>query len=65
MENPYIDEEVVNVVRRYNPKYGDEKLCICGHSYYRHFDPYENMEPVGCKYCECFEFVEAVTWRCR
>lgn len=60
MENPYIEEAVTTVVRKYNPKYGDERLCVCGHCYYRHFDACEDMEPVGCKYCECFEFVEAV-----
>lgn len=39
----------------YNPHYGDDKLCKCGHTYYRHYDTYENMSPVGCKYCG---------WRC-
>ena len=36
---------------QYNPSIGSETLCLCGHTYYRHFDPYENMAPVGCKYC--------------
>jgi hypothetical protein len=35
----------------YDPKYGDYKMCECGHPYRRHFDPYSNMDPVGCKYC--------------
>ena len=55
-ENPYLEKIVV--VRRYNPNYGDDRICRCGHSYGRHFDPYEGMEPVGCKYCGCYEFVE-------
>lgn len=45
----------------YNPNYGDDRLCVCGHPYHRHFDPYENMENVGCKYrgsCGCEGFVE-------
>jgi len=42
----------------YDRKYGDDRKCKCGHSYYRHFDSYEDMEPVGCKYCGCFEFEE-------
>lgn len=46
--------------RAYNPEYGDDRMCVCGHAYYRHFDSYENMEPVGCKYCNCYEFVEKV-----
>lgn len=43
----------------YNPKYGDERLCTCGHPYYRHFDTYDEMKPVGCKYCQCYWFEEA------
>lgn len=35
----------------YDSSVGDDTLCLCGHTYYRHFDPYENMDPVGCKYC--------------
>ena len=38
----------------YDKSIGDERLCECGHPYYRHFDTYDNMRPVGCKYCECF-----------
>jgi hypothetical protein len=58
---PYIETEVIikAIFREYNPEYGDEKLCKCGHSYYRHFDPYEGMAPVGCKYCQCDEFIPA------
>lgn len=43
---------------KYDPNFGDNKLCVCGHQYHRHFDSYENMEPVGCKYCGCLEFKE-------
>jgi len=56
MELPYIEETITTIIRKYNPKYGDNKICKCGHQYYRHFDTYDNMEPVGCKYCECYEF---------
>lgn len=35
----------------YDPSFGDNKLCRCGHTYERHFDTYDNMSPVGCKYC--------------
>ena len=42
--------------RRYNPNYGDDKICVCGHPYYRHFDSYDNMYPCGCKYCGCNNF---------
>lgn len=40
-------------------RYGDDKKCVCGHSYYRHFDTYEQMYPIGCKYCECYKFQRA------
>lgn len=40
----------------YDPKYGDARLCECGHPYGRHFDGYEDMRAVGCKYCECHVF---------
>ncbi len=40
-----------------------EALCQCGHPYYRHFDTYEDMRPVGCKYCDCGTFSSAPT-RC-
>jgi hypothetical protein len=48
--------EVVGVLKQYNPDFGDDKICECGHTYYRHFDTYEGMAPVGCKYCGCKEF---------
>lgn len=61
IEPAYISETevITRTIYKYNPKYGDDRICKCGHSYYRHFDSYENMEPVGCKYCECMGFEEA------
>ena len=50
-EKPYLNG-------KYNPNYGDDRVCKCGHVYDRHFDPYEEMEPVGCKYCGCSKFEE-------
>lgn len=47
-------------VRKYNPSYGDDRLCKCGHPYYRHFDSYDDNAPVGCKYCDCHTFEEKV-----
>lgn len=57
-DNPYIEKKIVVTKRLYNPKYGDDRECECGHAYYRHFDTYEDMDPVGCKYCGCHTFVE-------
>ena len=58
-EKPYIIETITIQKKKYNPNYGDNKKCVCGHTYYRHFDPWNDMEAVGCKYCGCQEFVEA------
>lgn len=55
-ELPYLEKIVIEKV--YNPKYGDDRVCQCGHHYYRHFDTYEEMSNVGCKYCGCRDFVE-------
>jgi hypothetical protein len=55
-EPPYIVTKkrvVIVEERKYNPKYGDERICKCGHTYERHFDTYEEMANVGCKYCDC------------
>ena len=41
----------------HNPNYPDTSRCLCGHVYYRHFDPYEDWDAVGCKYCSCTHFV--------
>jgi hypothetical protein len=57
VEPPYL--EVACIEKKYNPNFGDNKKCKCGHAYYRHFDTYEQMEAVGCKYCDCYTFEEA------
>lgn len=59
-EPAYLTEVVSRTIFKYNPNYGDSRVCICGHSYYRHFDSYEDMEPVGCKYCQCGKFTEDI-----
>lgn len=57
-EEPYIIERKVEEIRKYNPNYGDKRICICGHPYYRHFDSCDDMNSVGCKYCGCYVFEE-------
>jgi hypothetical protein len=49
---------VVGPEQQYDPDFGDNRECECGHSYYRHFDSYEDMYPIGCKYCRCRTFKE-------
>lgn len=57
---PYLLETHTTVEKVYNPLYGDDKVCVCGHTYYRHFDSYDEMSNVGCKYCSCHDFVGRV-----
>ena len=57
-DSPYLDYEYKVVQRCYNPNYGDDRMCVCGHPYFRHFDTYEDMSATGCKFCDCTEFVE-------
>lgn len=57
-QDPYLKTRVITYKNEYNPNYGDDRICKCGHPYYRHFDTYENMKNVGCKYCGCVEFTE-------
>jgi hypothetical protein len=59
VERPYLEIVTVETEKKYNPNFGDDKICKCGHSYYRHFDSYEQMEAIGCKYCGCYDFEEA------
>ena len=53
---PYIETITIETTRKYNPNYDDDIECKCGHPYYRHFDSYEDMDPCGCKYCQCYVF---------
>ncbi len=44
---------------KWSAEHDQDELCACGHRYERHFDTYENMLAVGCKYCECATFQRA------
>ena len=54
-----LEEAVMAFRPEYDPEFGDDRICICGHPYHRHFDSYDAMYPVGCKYCPCMTFTEA------
>lgn len=59
IHEPYLEYEYKATIKKYNPNYGDNRMCVCGHPYHRHFDPYEDMDEVcGCKYCSCRSFIE-------
>lgn len=62
MSGPYLLHVIVRkiVAKEWNPQYDQDRECECGHPYYRHFDTYEEMAPIGCKYCPCFFFVPKV-----
>jgi len=55
-ESPYIETRRVIIDKKYNPKYGDDKICECGHPYNSHFDAHKNMRVCGWRYCNCYEF---------
>lgn len=57
-DDPYIKMYRLKEDLFYNKDFGDNKECQCGHPYYRHFDTYEQMEAIGCKYCQCYTFEE-------
>ena len=59
VELPYIITTRVIEDRHYNPNFGDDRICKCGHTYYRHFDTYADMDACGCKYCSCDTFEES------
>lgn len=59
IDGPYKVTYSVHIHNEYNPNFGDDKLCQCGHTYYRHFDSYEGMDACGCKYCTCRYFLLA------
>ena len=54
-EHPYLKEVITKVELSYNPNYGDNRLCKCGHEYYKHFIDYE---PCVCEDCGCNFFEE-------
>lgn len=58
VERPYLEVVTIETDIKYNPNFGDDKICKCGHPYYRHFDSYEQMKAIGCKYCACYVFEE-------
>ncbi len=43
---------------KFDPEHPEIPCHACTHMYHRHFDTYADMEPVGCKYCDCETFVD-------
>lgn len=62
-EEPAIDvilsELTEQINRSWSPNHDQQAKCTCSHAYERHFDSYEDMYPIGCKYCECDTFTDA------
>jgi len=42
----------------YNPNYGNDRVCICGHKYRDHFKGAEELHQVGCAECGYHAFKE-------
>lgn len=57
LEEVAYHEGAISSEPEYDPSFGDNRKCQCGHTYYRHFDTYDNMSAVGCKYCSSWEDV--------
>ena len=56
VSSPYLEGLIITKEKDYNSNYNENEECECGHSYHRHFDSYEKMASVGCKYCQCYHF---------
>lgn len=56
IKTPYNYVVSVMIERGWNKHYNQSAKCQCGHEYNRHFDSYEEMDAIGCKYCICDEF---------
>jgi len=57
-ESMYLIETRTTRLKKYNPKFGDDRRCECGHPYYRHFDWGDEDSGCSCKYCGCNDFLE-------
>lgn len=54
-------DRLTKKVSIYDPKFGDHRMCECGHSYVVHFNP-KTKRSWGCFFsynCDCEEFREA------
>lgn len=56
-DSPYLEKIYTVTERFYNPDYGDDRVCKCGHRYIEHF-LIEDHYPWGCYYCSCLRFEE-------
>lgn len=59
-KEPYVESVTFTLDKSYNPDYGDNRICKCGHPYFRHFDSWDDNEACECKYCSCFTFEEKI-----
>lgn len=48
-----LDEKIAGL---WDENHDQTAQCTCGHQYHRHFDSWEDNEPIGCKYCLCDTF---------
>jgi hypothetical protein len=50
-ENAYLKRIKKVVIWEYNPDYGDDRVCICGHTYQNHFD--FGLDVINPDLCDC------------
>jgi hypothetical protein len=55
-EPPYLEVIKTETVATWNPNFEQLAPCLCGHTYERHFDGYDDNSGVGCKYCMCLKW---------
>ncbi|QGH79455.1 hypothetical protein SEA_LIMPID_144 [Streptomyces phage Limpid] len=55
-----VNELEIEIARMWDENHDQDALCKCSHPYHRHFDSYEDMYPIGCKYCECDTFEQRI-----
>lgn len=57
---PYIETTRIVIDRKYNPDYGDDRVCECGLSIIDILTHMRICMHVAAKYCQCYTFVEKV-----
>jgi len=52
IQKPYIETYRLTLQKEYDPNFGDQKVCQCGHNYDMHF-PAFSKKITSCKFCNC------------
>lgn len=55
-DKAYITQYYLGTKQVYNPEYGDNRTCVCGHKYIDHFSNERAGSVIGCRECSCSSF---------